>query len=156
MNPRAARSAIFVDSSGYVAAALVRDDHHAEAESTLRRLTQERTPFVTTRYVLAETHALILVRRHNPQEALAVVSTIERSALTTLVPVTDADELRARAILTRYADKLVSLTDATSFAVMERWESRLLLRWIETSCNTAFLACLMNPNAAASATHSGL
>ncbi len=120
MNPRSARSPIFVDSSGYVAAALVRDDHHAQAESILRRLAQARTPLVTTRYVLAETHALVLVRRRNPQEALAVISTIEQSALTTLVPVTDADERQARAILRRYGDKLFSLTDATSFAVMER------------------------------------
>lgn len=120
MNRRSARLPIFVDSSGYVAAALVRDDHHAEAESILRRLARERTPLVTTRYVLAETHALVLGRRRNPEEALAVITTIEQSLLTTLAPVTDADERRARTILARYADKLFSLTDATSFAVMER------------------------------------
>ena len=39
---------------------------------------------------------------------------------TTLVWVTPADVQRAKAIIDQYTDKDFSLTDATSFAVMER------------------------------------
>jgi uncharacterized protein len=41
-------------------------------------------------------------------------------SLTTLVWVTPADVQRAKAIIYQYTDKDFSLTDATSFAVMER------------------------------------
>ncbi len=40
--------------------------------------------------------------------------------MTTLVSVSDADERCAREILARYDDKQFSLTDATSFAVIDR------------------------------------
>jgi predicted nucleic acid-binding protein len=44
---------------------------------------------------------------------------------TTLVWVTPADVARARTIIYQYTDKDFSLTDATSFAVMERLGLRL-------------------------------
>ena len=39
---------------------------------------------------------------------------------TTIIRVTQADEARARQIIARYDDKNFSLTDATSFAIMDR------------------------------------
>ena len=49
-----------------------------------------------------------------------VLTEIDTSQVTTVVRVSARDEQRARAIIARYTDKDFSLTDATSFAVMER------------------------------------
>src|SRR5438477_88346 len=79
----------------------------------------KRCRFFTTRYVLAETHALFITRRRNAPLAFAFLMELEASS-TTIVPTAEADERRARAILAARQDRLYSLTDALSFAVMER------------------------------------
>jgi predicted nucleic acid-binding protein len=117
--PRYRPNWVFGNTSGYYAAAAEDETRHREAQAILARLQTEHVRFHTTLYVLAELHALVITRRRNPQFALALISGIERSA-TSIVPVTDGDQARARAILTSRPDKLYSLTDALSFAVMER------------------------------------
>jgi uncharacterized protein len=111
---------VFADSSAYYATAVARDANHSAARTILERLERDRAQLFTTRYVLAETHALLIARRRDPAEALRVLTRIEESRGTTLVPTTGADELRAREILTQYQDHLFTLADALSFAVMER------------------------------------
>jgi predicted nucleic acid-binding protein len=68
--------------------------------------------------VVAETHALVLSRLGR-DVAFRVLAELDASS-TTIVRVSAADELRARHILARYTDETFSLTDATSFAIMER------------------------------------
>jgi predicted nucleic acid-binding protein len=84
----------------------------------LARLASEPSRLFTTNYILAETHALMLARRGRVA-ALRVLRQIDESSVT-VVRVTAADERHAREIIVRYDDKDFSLTDATSFAVMER------------------------------------
>jgi predicted nucleic acid-binding protein len=110
---------VFVDSAAYFALANDRDDDHAGLTEVVERLASERRRFFTTNFILAETHALFLKRFH-PQAALAVLEQIEQSRLTTVVRVSLRDEQSGRVILRQYGDKDFSLTDATSFAVMER------------------------------------
>lgn len=68
--------------------------------------------------MLAETHALLLARRGRTIAA-RILTEIDHSTAV-LVRVSAADERRAREIITTYQDKDFSLTDATSFAIMER------------------------------------
>ena len=77
-----------------------------------------RRPF-TTNFVVAETHALVLARTGRAVAA-RLLQELDRSPDTTIVRVGVEDETRAREILAQYDDKDTSLTDATSFAVMER------------------------------------
>lgn len=112
------RRLAFTDTGAYFALSVVRDSNHAPARTISRQLIAERWRLYTTNFILAETHALFL-NRVGRREALRVLGEIERSA-TTMVRVTAADERRARAIIERYTDKDFTLTDATSFAVMER------------------------------------
>ena len=109
----------FVDTSGYYALADADDDNHVTAGSLLTALRSQRWRLVTTNFVLAETHALVL-RRLGRAAALRALQDMTRSPATDLVRVTPGDEARALAILVQYSDKLFSYTDATSFAVMER------------------------------------
>jgi predicted nucleic acid-binding protein len=110
---------VFADSSGYFALAHEPDESHRRAVAALKRLVADRYRFFTTNSVLAELHAL-LVNRVDRNVALAVLNEIEMSRITTIVRVRQQDELRAREILAQYDDKEFSLTDAISFAVMER------------------------------------
>jgi predicted nucleic acid-binding protein len=116
--PAGAARSVFVDTSAHDALIDRHDANHAGAAAIGRRLAAARARLYTTNYVLAETHALLLSRLGRAT-ALAFLEGMDRSRFT-IVRVGAADERVARDILTRYDDKDFSLTDATSFAVMER------------------------------------
>jgi uncharacterized protein len=107
-----------VDASAYCALLDQDDASHAQALTISRRLISEGWRLFTTSFVLAETHALLLNRL---SQAIATRFLREMAhSPTTLVWVTPADVQRAKAIIYQYDDKDFSLTDATSFVVMER------------------------------------
>ena len=108
----------FVDSSAYFALSASRDASHAGAIAIVRRLIAQRWRMFTTNFIVAETHALLLTRVDR-RTAARVLAEIDHST-TTIVRASARDERRARQIIARYDDKDFSLTDATSFAVMER------------------------------------
>jgi predicted nucleic acid-binding protein len=110
--------ALFVDTSALYAVVDPRDQWHGGAGVILLRLARERWHFVTTNYVVAETHALVLTRLGR-RTAWTTLNDIDSSSMS-IIRVTQEDEIAARRILRRYDDKEFSLTDATSFAVMER------------------------------------
>ena len=109
---------VFVDTSALYAPLDESDSNHRPAISIMTRLAAEPSQLLTTNWILAEAHALTLSRlgRHAALQFLEAVDT----SSTRLIRVTAADEERARAILRQYDDKDFSLTDASSFAVMER------------------------------------
>lgn len=74
---------------------------------------------MTTNFVLAELHALLLARG-NRHLALTVLQGLRRSPALTIERVAEVDEQRAWEIIERYDDKSFSFVDAASFAVMER------------------------------------
>ena len=122
---RGTRSRVYVDTSAYFAAANRRDAGHEPVATLMQGLVNARR-LVTTNFVLAELHALLLTRLDR-WVAARVLEEVDASNLTTVVRVATTivrvaprDERRARQIVFGYTDKDFSLTDATSFAVMER------------------------------------
>ena len=110
---------VFVDTSAFYAAS-DRDNREADtARALVARLVAERSQLVTTNFVLAELHALILTRV-NRHLALTVLQGLRLSPTLTIERITEADEQRAWEIIERYDDKAFSFADAASFAVMER------------------------------------
>lgn len=108
---------VFVDTSGIVAAMNAKDEHHEAAKAIFLRLAAEHCGLVITNYIRAETHALLLARA---TRELALRFLDEGSwAVEWVEP---EDEKKAVEILKRFQDKDFSLTDATSFVVMERLE----------------------------------
>jgi predicted nucleic acid-binding protein len=73
---------------------------------------------ITSNFIVAETHALIL-SRISRQHALRFLDRISRSAFV-VVRLTPEDEARAVEIIRQYDDKNFSYVDASSFAIMER------------------------------------
>jgi uncharacterized protein len=109
---------VFIDTGGYFALASSRDENHAASVAIMEALRTERYRFYTSNFILAELHALLLTRI-NRRVALETLTALDHSA-TTVVRVTPADEIRAREIIVQYDDKNFSLTDATSFSIMDR------------------------------------
>jgi predicted nucleic acid-binding protein len=95
-----------------------RSPDHEQANGIRSRLTAERRSLYTTNFIAAETHALVL-NRLSSDLASRVLRSIDAST-TTYIRVSWGDEQRAREIIRTYDDKDFTLTDATSFAVMER------------------------------------
>jgi predicted nucleic acid-binding protein len=110
---------VFVDTAGYYAFVNRRDANHTEARATLEWLLDSQRWLFTTNFVLAEIHAMLLTRMGRSIAARAL-SEIDDNDEITVIRVNVADEARAREIIHQYQDKDFSLTDATSFAVMER------------------------------------
>jgi predicted nucleic acid-binding protein len=107
---------VLVDS-GAVLALLNRNDRwHSQAVAVLQELTAEKAILVMTNFLVAETHALVLVRlgRELAREWLL---TFDWNVLR----VSPEDERHARSIIENYRDKDFSFTDATSFALMQRY-----------------------------------
>ena len=107
-----------VDTSAYFALLDTDDANHHQARTISARLIAESWRLFTTSFVLAETHALLL-NRLSQQIATRFLRDMDHSP-TTLIWVTPRDVERAKAIIYQYTDKDFSLTDAASFAVMER------------------------------------
>jgi predicted nucleic acid-binding protein len=107
------------DSSAYFALAETRDVNHRDARAIVAGMTRQHWRLFTTNFIVAEAHALFLARRGR-DIASRFLTGLEVSQGTTVVRATSADEQVARSIIARYADKDFSLTDAITFAVMDR------------------------------------
>ena len=113
-----------MDTSFFYALLDPRDRWHKEAVMVMRNAMQCRGTLITTNFIVAETHALLLsrfgiLRALQWLEWVEMVTWIERAL--------PQDEERAKEILRRYSDKDFSLTDAISFAVMERLKIQVAL-----------------------------
>lgn len=122
MTLAAFRRSVLIDSSANLALLDPKDRNHSLAIAIQRRLAAERWRTYTTNFLLAESHALVL-NRLNRRTATIFLSTQDEAitaGFLALVRIEPDDEVRARNIIARYDDKDFSLTDALSFAVMER------------------------------------
>src|SRR5437016_5979929 len=108
---------IFVDTSAYFSLANDKDINHENATRIMYNLGQERADLITTNYVIAETHGLIL-KRIGYTTALQVIEEIYKSR-TRIYRVREVEERKALEIVRKYTDKEFSLIDTISFATME-------------------------------------
>jgi len=109
---------VFVDTGALYAALNRKDASHFSARRFFLQARKERWFLFTTNFVVAETHALILVRVGRVP-AWRFLHSLYTGRIN-IVRVEEADELRARGIIEKYKDKGFSYCDAISFAVMER------------------------------------
>ncbi len=108
---------IFVDTSAYYALTDGGDGNHEAAIGILQQFIREGAELLTTNYIIAETHALLL-NRLGYSIALQVITELYKSR-TRIYRVKEAEERRAFEIIRMYSDKEYSLVDAISFATME-------------------------------------
>ncbi len=102
---------VFVDAGGYFALLDEDDENHSQAVAIYQHLVAQRWYLITSSYIVAEAHALLL-NRANHQTAARFLRDMEQSR-NRVIWVTPADVERAYSIIYQYDDKDFSLTFAT-------------------------------------------
>jgi predicted nucleic acid-binding protein len=110
----AAGTDAYVDTSAFIAFADRSDTHHA----TFRRLFAAPPRLVTTTLVVAEGHAWFL-RRYDGTRALQFMAMVEAMSPLEVASVGLTEQSAAAAILRRYADLGLTMTDAVGLHLME-------------------------------------
>ena len=113
-----ARTAVFVDASGWIGLLNQRDQHHRRALALWAGLGETGAGLVTSSLMVAEAHAVLLSRLgHEP--ARRFLQTVLEGEVGEIVWV-DAELARAAAVgwVYRRPDRAFSLADATSFEIM--------------------------------------
>ena len=111
---------VFLDTSGWWAVLDAREAQHAHAVTVFEELLRARTRFVTTNLVVAEVHALLILRR-DQRIALQVLDLVRADPVVEVRYVDE--ELHGAAVdrwLRPFADQRFSLADAASFEIMRR------------------------------------
>jgi len=113
----------FVDTSGFYALLVARDEMHKRAAKLLKAAKGKRMSFVTTDYVLDETITLLVARGHGHLVAPFLQRTIESSVCR--IEWMDPERFSATAsFLAKHADHEWSFTDCSSFVVMKELRLR--------------------------------
>jgi predicted nucleic acid-binding protein len=113
---------IFVDTSGFYALLVKRDDRHEDAAGILREARASQRGFVTTDYVLDETATLLKARSHGHLLA-AFFETLATSKICRIEWTDSARFGAVQGFFLKHIDHAWSFTDCLSFQVMK--ESRL-------------------------------
>lgn len=113
-------SAVFVDTGPWIAWMDVRDQWREIALREMLAFKAQRRVLVTTNWVLAEAYTGLVNRI--ARTAIARLRTaIEQSSFIRVIWVDRFLEELAWQKFLQYDDKAVSMTDCTSFVVMEQW-----------------------------------
>jgi predicted nucleic acid-binding protein len=110
--------AVFVDTSAFVALANKKDKNHASARRCLRFLARNRRPLITSTDIADEVVTLVRMRVGH-RIAVEVGDAIFESRWCRLLEIDSALRERAWTLFRRFDDQTFSLTDCTSFALMQ-------------------------------------
>ena len=110
-------SAVFVDTSALYALFVPVDTKHRAASATLRELSRERTPLLTTDLVLLESYILVHARMGRAG-LLRFRDIISRTPWLECIATTPEHQAEAWRLIEHRSDKNYSLVDAASFVVM--------------------------------------
>lgn len=109
----ATKTEAYVDTSALIAFADRSDTYHA----LFRRLFSSPPRLITTPLVIAEGHGWFL-RRYDRTQALQFLTMIELMTPLNLTPVGPDEQSAAIAILRRFSDQDLTLTDAVGLHIM--------------------------------------
>jgi len=133
---------VFVDTSGFYALLVRRDDQHEKASRLLRDSAARSRRFLTTDYVLDETATLLKARRHGHLLRAFFDSVLSSSACR--IEWTDTQQFReSSAYFLSQRDLPWSFTDCLSFVVMRRRRLREALTKDAHFAEAGFTALLV-------------
>ncbi|MGB7413941.1 MAG: PIN domain-containing protein [Thermosynechococcaceae cyanobacterium] len=111
---------VFLDSGAFFALLVAEDSVHQRAVELFQRADSENWDLVTTNLIVVETYTLILARtRRGRDNAVAFLDSLDSSTVC-VERITKNDEALGAEIVRTQQDKMYSLCDAISFAVMKR------------------------------------
>ncbi len=111
-------SEMFVDTSGFYALLVERDEMHERAARILQQGERRRATFVTTDYVLDETATLLVARGFGHLVDAFLQSTL-RSKACAVVWTSPDTFAQAAAFMVKHIDQGWSFTDCVSFQAMK-------------------------------------
>ncbi|MBU6399468.1 MAG: hypothetical protein KGS61_04045, partial [Verrucomicrobia bacterium] len=94
-----------------------REPWHGRAREAAAELLRQRTQFVFTTLILAETYAYF---SRSPAIRIQVLDDAQHNPVLVWEPVGPADEVETARLLRQHPDKAYSFCDAASFVVMQR------------------------------------
>jgi predicted nucleic acid-binding protein len=109
----AKKAEAYVDTSAFVAFVDRSDTHH----DVFRRLFSAPPALITSALVIAEGHAWFL-RRHNRSRALQFLAMLEEMRFLAVAPVGPREQEGATALLRRFSDQDLTMTDAVGLYLM--------------------------------------
>src|SRR5262245_29126429 len=118
----AGKNDAYVDTSALIAFVDSSDTHHV----TFRRLFANPPALVTSALVIAEGHAWFL-RRYDRTKALQFMAMIEDMTPLTVAAVGPKEQAAATALLRRFSDQDLTLTDAVGLHLLKT--NRLRVCW---------------------------
>lgn len=110
----------FIDTGAFCAFSDRRDHYHFVAVKQFSLLIRERSPLITSNFIVDETYTWIRYRLGHPQalEFLQRTRDSENQKLLRVVAITRPLEEKATSILKKFQDHELSYTDATSMALI--------------------------------------
>jgi predicted nucleic acid-binding protein len=108
---------VLLDASFWIALRDPREPRHSQARKAAEKLLGQRTRFVFTSFILAETHAYF---SRSPALRAQILDDAQQNPALRWEPVWQSDETAAVALLRQHRDKEYSLCDVISFVVMQR------------------------------------
>ncbi len=134
---------IFVDTSGFYALLVRRDDRHEDATGVLREARVNQRGFVTTDYVLDETATLLKARSHGH----LLADFFETLATSKICRIEWTDSARFGAVedfFLKHVDHVWSFTDCLSFQIMRASGLREALTKDAHFAEAGFVPLLIN------------
>lgn len=115
----ARKAEAYVDTSALIAFADRSDSHHA----LFRRLFADPPGLVTSALVIAEGHGWFL-KRYDRTRALQFLAMVEDMTPLGILPVGPAEQAAAAAVLRRFSDQDLTLTDGVGLHLMKQHRIR--------------------------------
>ncbi len=112
---------MLVDTSALVGIFMRDDDWHGPAVEAMEKLQAGKKMMLTTSDVFGETLTALRGWAGHAQ-AVKVGDILRKSGLVKLVSIDDATRETAWKLFKKYDDQLLSFTDCTSFATMDRFQ----------------------------------
>lgn len=112
---------LFVDTSAWYALNDRDDQFHQQALEKLLQIKSERIEVITSDYVFDESVTLISARIGH-RAAVSFGDSMLKSNVRQMLTISDDVRLAAFELFRKYADKTLSFTDCTSFALMKRYK----------------------------------
>lgn len=134
---------VFVDTSGFFALLVKKDDRHKQARVILRNAGKRSIPFLTTDYVLDETATLLMARGHG-HLLQGFFDSIFQSKACQVVWTGAANFHTTTEAFLKYYERGWSFTDCLSFQVMTERKLQKALTKDQHFQQAGFKALLLN------------
>lgn len=134
------KESVFIDTGFWIALFQDRDRHHATAKHALKPLLQNYRIFLSD-FIVFETITYLNCSLKRHDLALRFLEKIQKSMFDILT-VDDDVKIKALVLFRKYSDKFLSITDCSSFVIMNRTKIRMYAGFDDHFSQMGFISVL--------------